>query len=123
MVRIPRSSIICWDGSNSPRSSIICWKCGREGHIARFFSSTAGKLDTLDTNGEGNITNKASVTNHVTFSSVTGLSTYRVQGTVNDCPVTFIVDTGAAFTLLRADSWRKINPLLSHAHSETVNLN
>ena len=84
----------------------------RRSHCSILFSSTSGKLDTLDTNGrvyEGNITNKATVTNHVTFSSITGSSTYRVRGTVNDCPVTFIVDTGAAFTLLRADSWRKIN--------------
>ena len=46
----------------------------------------------------------------VTISVVTPTGGHRVDGKINQTPISFLLDTGAAVTPIREDVWRKINP-------------
>ena len=45
----------------------------------------------------------------VTISVVTPTGGYRVDGKINRIPISFLLDTGAAVTLIREDVWSRIN--------------
>ena len=97
----------------APRREVICFRCNQRGHIARYCRQREGKLLTLGESSrscEGEST-KATKTGSVELgiSSVIRPQGYEVEGAVNGVPTSFLVDTGAAVTLLRRDTWNKIS--------------
>ena len=72
----------------------------------------AGKLATSGGKSRpygGELTNKAlKQSETVGVSPVTPAGGYRVDGSVNGVPTSFLLDTGAAVTLLRRDTWTNI---------------
>ena len=83
-------------GPPSHSRPIICNKCGQEGHYAR------GCAKPRRTN------RPAPETNNDTVAVVPVSRSFIVSGSTNGVPTTFILDTGAAVTLLRKDVWDKL---------------
>ena len=102
--------------------SITCWNCGRQGHVARFCSASpilfhltqaTGKLNTLCTAGqvhEGSSKMAFTSNNAVPLHSVSPSPGLRLTVCINGASIPFIVDSGAAYSLLRSDVWDAINP-------------
>ena len=81
----------------------------------------AGKLDTPCTGsrvqeGRESITH-GNVTKNLTVSIVTPTGGFRVDGAVNSTPISFLVDTGSAVTLIRKDTWDQMQ---SSAKTQTL---
>ena len=81
-------------GPSSRTNPIICHKCGQEGHFARGCASCTSW--------------PASNTNRGTVVVVPVSCSYTVSGSTQGIPTTFIIDTGAAVTLLRKDMRDKL---------------
>ena len=81
-------------GLSSRTNPIICRKCGQEGHFARGCASRTSR--------------PAPNTNQGTIAVVPVSRSYTVSGSTQGIPPTFIIDTGAAVTLLRKDVWDKL---------------
>ena len=79
---------------SSQTNPIICHKCGQEGHFTRGLCQSY----------------KPASSQHQTGHCCGGSSQsfYTVSGSTQGIPTTFIIDTGAAVTLLRKDMWDKL---------------
>ena len=80
----------------------------RQGIVEVRFKATAGsveKRDTLHGNCEEQVS-KSKDQHHNVFQ-VNPSGGYRLRGTVNGTPTTFLMDTGAAVTLVRDDVWQQ----------------
>ena len=93
---------------------IECRKCGEKGHYARGCAVRrprphAGKLTTLDAKRRAceGIPKEAS---DIYIVSVDPVPAYRITGQVNDSKAMFVLDTGAAVTLLQKSLWDQVNP-------------
>ena len=95
----------------------VCWNCRRTGHISRNCpdpppqqqsgsQQQPGKLDSSSTTDHVSGGETPTVQLPIPISPVTG--GYRLLGSLNGTPVTLLLDTGAAFTLLRQDVWNRI---------------
>ena len=91
----PKSTLT---GPSSPTNPIICHKCGQEGHFARGCASRTSR--------------SAPNTNQGTVAVVPVSHSYTVSGSTQGIPTNFIIDTGAAVTLLHKDMWDKLGKLL-----------
>jgi hypothetical protein len=75
-----------------------------EGDQQEVHKSLSPTLPATDQAGEGD---QRGVHKLLSFFSVSPSAGYRVTGAVNQTPVTFIVDTGAAVTLISRELWEK----------------
>ena len=77
----------------------MCRKCHREGHYARGCASLQlpppSRADQRDPEP---------------MSLLPVTHSYRLAGTVNGIPTTFVVDTGASITVLDEEFWERVNP-------------
>ena len=77
----------------------MCRKCHREGHYARGCASLPlpppSRADRRDPEP---------------MSLLPVTHSYRLAGTVNGIPTTFVVDTGASITVLDEEFWERVNP-------------
>ena len=69
----------------------------------------AGKLGTLGAKGRVCEGNPREAQQPIHLLAVNPTSTYQVSGSINNSPVLFMIDTGAAVTLLRKDIWDAVN--------------
>ena len=83
----------------SRSNPVVCHKCGQEGHFARGCASRPKRKS-------GPISNPS----RDAIAVVPVSRSYTVSGHTNGIPTTFILDTGAAITLLRKDLWDKLPP-------------
>ena len=68
--------------------------------------STTGKLETPCAKSQAQEGGKLMAQQApVTISVVTPTGGYRVDGKINQIPISFLLDTGAAVTLIRKDVW------------------
>ena len=92
-------------GSDRSRSKrVICWNCRKEGHLARNCRKPRRpqrpgreKSDAVNTVGHT-----------ITAFSADSKSGCHLQGSVNGIGTNFLVDTGAAATLLSIEVWNRI---------------
>ena len=104
--------------------NIKCYNCGKEGHIARYCRHDYPKQPTPQRGQSWNrsnvvrpIGNNKNTKGHAIplschkNDSVSAICAggYRVKGKVNGVTVNFLVDSGAAITLMRSDVWQSIN--------------
>ena len=104
-------------GQNDDRRPVTCLQCGKEGHYARGCAvrrpKGQGNRHATDQACEGDprkvskppdpLSSPLPISappTSLSFFSVSPTTAYRVDCTVNSIPATFIVDTGAATTLL-----------------------
>ena len=109
----------------------VCWNCGKSGHYARnchqitnwrHNKPTAGKLDTLNTRGQV-FEGVTGVAHKKLFSyAVNPSNGFRLNGTINEIPVSFLLDTGATVTLLREDIWSRISAQRSLPFTQCTSL-
>ena len=83
-------------GSSGRRPVIVCRKCHREGHYARGCASQP-------------LFSGAHRQDPEPMSLLPVTHSYRLSGTVNGIPTTFVVDTGASITVLDETFWEKAN--------------
>ena len=77
-------------------------------HCSKLHCCPAGKLATLGAKDPSHEGEKG--VQELSLFAVSDLTTvYRVSGVVNGCTLTFIIDTGAPVTLLRTDTWERVN--------------
>ena len=81
-------------GSSGRRPVIVCRKCHREGHYARGCASQP-------------LPSGADRQDPEPMSLLPVTHSYRLSGTVNGVPTTFVVDTGASITVLDETLWEK----------------
>ena len=71
-----------------------------------------GKLESLGDKSqsyEGQSSKALNKDRVVGISPLTPSRGYKVEGTVNGVPIVFLLDTGAAVTLFRKDTWARIS--------------
>ena len=87
----------------------LCSKLPPGCKLAAKQTCAAGKLDTLSTESrvfEG----KSGLAHHRICSHAINPSTgFRLNGKIDQVPVSFLLDTGSTVTLLREDTWSRIN--------------
>eukprot|EP00731_Ephydatia_muelleri_P029883 Em0021g406a len=97
------------------RSTVTCWSCGGMGHIARNCPVSSKQQQQENCHppvlggparGGEPVRTQNSVLTVPTLSVNCGLS-YRLKGCIATLPIEFIIDTGAAVSLLRSDIWGK----------------
>ena len=97
----------------------ICWNCGKRGHIARRCWSSKNskqqgnsKPSMVRASHAGEVALKAQDSEAQiavpTLSVPSGMLRVCVQGTIASTPIKFLVDTGAAVSLLSSKIWREI---------------
>ena len=77
----------------------MCRKCHREGHYARGCASLPLPPEA-----------RANRRDPEPMSLLPVTHSYRLAGTVNGIPTTFVVDTGASSTVLDEEFWERVNP-------------
>ena len=88
---------------NPPATDQAGEGCQRhEVHKPPSFSPTLSAADQVDEGDSSKVHNSA-----LYLFSVSPATTYQVAGTVNNTPASFIVDTGAAVTLISRELWDK----------------
>ena len=111
-----------WRGRGTPWNSsgtIVCRRCHQPGHYARGCAANvnqqAPRFERSAGNGTyggpNNVPNMQDV-------NINNVSSYFVLGFVYECPVSFLVDTGAGVSLLRGDVWEKAVPHSSGCDSQ-----
>lgn len=102
-------------GRYGGRSTVTCWSCGGMGHIARNCPVSSKQQQQENCHppvlggparGGEPVRTQNSVLTVPTLSVNCGLS-YRLKGCIATLPIEFIIDTGAAVSLLRSDIWAK----------------
>ena len=72
-------------------------------------TSTTGKLTALDAKGRASEGQPIQAQQqNCSLYSVNPVLAYQLEGTINQIPTSFVLDTGAAVTLLRHDLWRQV---------------
>ena len=97
-----------WNSQGSQRSfDVECWNCGLTGHIARKLQAESGKLKTLVGHGQadGGDKNMASNPSIIAISHNIPTGGYRIEAIVNGIETSLLLDTGAAVSLIREDTW------------------
>ena len=93
--------------SGAERNPVICYRCGQEGHYARGCavrrSRSSGNYLTLHAEDRACEGECKKVLQSLSLFSISLSAAYHVTGAVNGTLTTFVVDTGAAVNLLRAD--------------------
>lgn len=89
----------CW----SNEGPITCLKCGKEGHIAR------GCMAHLNSKAAQQGNEKPS-TGIGVVSTLFPRHDFTIQGYINDMPAKFLIDTGAAVTMIASQLWEKCKP-------------
>ena len=77
------------------KKPVVCHNCQQEGHYARGCAAPSSRPPQDQ--------------NKTPISLLPAGNAYRLSGHVNGCKVTFVVDTGAAITLLDKSLWDRVN--------------
>ena len=86
------------------RRRAVCWNCQQPGHIARFCRQGVPQ------SSEGS----SKARNVTTVSPISPTDSYRLQVVLGGIKISLLLDTGAAVTLIRKDTWDQIT---SSSHS------
>ena len=91
-------------------NSITCFICGRKGHISRHCRQSYRDQALRPPRRKDQETMVSPpVQNDNSAISAICAGSYRVEGVVSGVNVTFLVDSGAAATLMRKDVWERVN--------------
>ena len=85
---------------------IVCRRCYQPGHYARGFAGNVNQQAPRFERSEGNGTyNGSNNIPDMQDVNINNISSYFVLEFVYECPLSFLVDTGAGMSLLRGDVW------------------
>ena len=94
-------------GRDSIQAPVICHKCKKEGQYARGCAANRfGKLETLGAVGQAH--EAVSQVPKTIIFTVNPVTVFQVQGMINLKPVVFMIDTGAAVSLVSLNCWHEI---------------
>ena len=92
---------------NSGKRSVTCYQCGERGHTARYCSvmrSNQDKRPAVNMVMERELNSEQTL--HISSVSAGG---YLLKGRTNEVETNFTLDTGSATTILREDTWWRVN--------------
>ena len=96
-------------GSRSVPFRETCWKYGTHGSVLPQEPISARKLATLNEKSQPS-EGKNVKAHNLSISTNCCTSSYRVSGSISGVQTSFLVDTGAAVTLVREDVWVRCKP-------------
>ena len=103
LARLRASSSPLTPGSeNRQGSEVVCWGCCQTGHIRRNCPHAKGSRRPAGRQ------RKAEENYSVTDSVMYG-PTVSINGSINGHPISMLVDTGSAVTILHANAWKLSN--------------
>ena len=89
---------------------IVCRRCHQPGHYARGCAANVNQAPRFERSAGNWTYGGPSNAPDMQDVNINNISSYFVLGCVCECPVSFLVDTGAGVSLLRGDVWEKAVP-------------
>ena len=98
---------------------VVCEKCGKIGHYAR---GCAMRNTSRGTDQDLRKPDSARIQEHNLHTiAINNVSSYTLSCTINNFPVSFLIDTGAGVCLLKSEVWEhvmseanKLEPIMAH---------